>query len=116
MKTICAALLLALGGKEINPVTIKAVLSSVGIQSNEKELKVICDYCKGKKVDDIIKAGAAGLGQVVAAAGAAPAEEKKEDKKDDKKKGGDKKEDKKKKEEKKPEEDEDEDMGFGDLF
>ena len=116
MKSICAALLLALGGKEINPVMIKTLLSSVGIQSNEREVKLICEYCKKKKVEDIIKEGAAQLGQAIAGASAAPAEDKKDDKKDDKKKGGDKKDDKKKKEKEKPKEEEEEDVGLGDLF
>lgn len=111
MKHIAAVLLLALGNKEITEANIKAVLSSVGAKPVDSACKLLADYCKGKKVEDIIKEGASKLCTVVAAGpAAAPAEDKKDDKKG-------KKDDKKsKKEEKKKEEEEEEDMGFGDLF
>ena len=110
MKHIAAVLLLALGNKDVTEANIKAVITSVGGKPDDKAVKILADYCKGKKVEDIIKEGASKLGSVVACAGAAAgnAEEKKDDKKG-------KKEDKKPKKEEKKEE-EDEDIGFGDLF
>lgn len=115
MKHIAAVLLLALGNQEINEANIKKVLAAAGAKADDAAVKTLATYCKGKKVEDIIKEGAGKLGSVVAAApaAAAPAE------KDDKKKGGKddkKKEDKKKKEEKKVEEEEDDFAGVGDLF
>ena len=114
MKHIAAVLLLALGNKEITEANINAVIKSVGGKPDDKAVKALATYCKGKKVEDIIKEGSSKLGAVVC--GASPADSHADVKKDDKKGKKDDKKDKKetKKEEKK--EEEDEDIGFGDLF
>ena len=122
MKTIAAALLVALSGKPVTEDAIKAVLKSVGAKENAAEIKNIADALKGKKPEDVIAEGLKKLTSAAPAGGAAHAEEKHEDKKDDKgkDKGKDKdkgkgKKEEKKKEEKKEEEEED-DIGLGGLF
>ena len=124
MKTIAAALLVALSGKEVTEDAIKAIFKSVGAKENDAEIKSVVAALKGKKPEDIV---AEGLKKLVSSAPAGGhKEEHHEDKKDekgkdkgedkgkDKGKGKDKKEEKKK-EEKKEEEDE-EDFGLGGLF
>ena len=127
MKTIAAALLVALSGKPVTEDAIKAVLKSVGAKENAAEIKNVADALKGKKPEDVI---AEGMKKLSAAAPAAHEEHHEEEHHDDKKGGKDKDKDKgkdkgkgkdkkeeKKKEEKKPAEDEDEDdIGLGGLF
>ena len=125
MKTIAAALLIALSGKEVTEDGIKNVLKSVGAKANESEIKNLVATLKGKKPEQII---AEGLKKVAATGAASPAggdTGKHEDKKDDKggkdkggkdKGGKGKKEEKKKEEKKKEEEEDDDDFGVGGLF
>ena len=120
MKTIAAALLVALSGKPVTEDAIKAVLKSVGAKENAAEIKNIADALKGKKPEDVI---AEGMKKLSAHAPAGGAEHHEEEHHDDKKGGKDKGKDKggkgkkeeKKKEEKKEEEEED-DIGLGGLF
>ena len=126
MKTIAAALLVALSGKPVTEDAIKAVLKSVGAKENAAEIKNVADALKGKKPEDVI---AEGMKKLSAAAPASHEEHHVEEHHDDKKGGKDKGKDKdkggkdkgkkeeKKKEEKKPaEEDDDDDIGLGGLF
>ena len=124
MKTIAAALLVALSGKPVTEDAIKAVLKSVGAKENAAEIKNIADALKGKKPEEVI---AEGMKKLSSAAPAGGAEHHQEEHHDDKKGGKDKDKDKgkdkggkgkkeeKKKEEKKEEEEED-DIGLGGLF
>ena len=124
MKTIAAALLVALSGKPVTEDAIKAVLKSVGAKENAAEIKSIADALKGKKPEEVI---AEGMKKLSSAAPAGGAEHHQEEHHDDKKGGKDKDKDKgkdkggkgkkeeKKKEEKKEEEEED-DIGLGGLF
>ena len=123
MKTIAAALLVALSGKPVTEDAIKAVLKSVGAKENAAEIKNVADALKGKKPEDVI---AEGMKKLSASAPAGGHEEHHEEHHDDKKGGKDKggkdkggkdkgKKEKKKKEEKKEEEEED-DIGLGGLF
>ena len=122
MKTIAAALLVALSGKPVTEDAIKAVLKSVGAKENAAEIKNIADALKGKKPEEVI---AEGMKKLSSAAPAGGAEHHEEEHHDDKKGGKDKGKDKggrdkgkkeeKKKEEKKEEEEED-DIGLGGLF
>ena len=124
MKTIAAALLVALSGKPVTEDAIKAVLKSVGAKENAAEIKNIADALKGKKPEEVI---AEGMKKLSSAAPAGGAEHHVEEHHDDKKGGKDKDKDKgkdkggkgkkeeKKKEEKKEEEEED-DIGLGGLF
>jgi ribosomal protein L12E/L44/L45/RPP1/RPP2 len=123
MKTIAAALLVALSGKPVTEDAIKAVLKSVGAKENEAEIKNVADALKGKKPEDVI---AEGMKKLSASAPAGGHEEHHEEHHDDKKGGKDKggkdkggkdkgKKEEKKKEEKKEEEEED-DIGLGGLF
>ena len=123
MKTIAAALLVALSGKPVTEDAIKAVLKSVGAKENEAEIKNVADALKGKKPEDVI---AEGMKKLSASAPAGGHEEHHEEHHDDKKGGKDKggkdkggkdkgKKEEKKKEEKKVEEEED-DIGLGGLF
>ena len=125
MKTIAAALLVALSGKPVTEDAIKAVLKSVGAKENATEIKNIADALKGKKPEDVI---AEGMKKLSSAAPAGGAEHHAEEHHDDKKGGKDKDKDKgkdkggkgkkeeKKKEEKPKEEDEEDDIGLGGLF
>ena len=112
MKTIAAALLVALSGKEVTEDAIKAIFKSVGAKENADEIKNVAAALKGKKPEEVI---AEGMKKITSAApaGAAHAEEHHEDKKEDKGKG---KKEEKKKEEPKKEEEEEEDFGLGGLF
>ena len=123
MKTIAAALLVALSGKPVTEDAIKAVLKSVGAKENAAEIKNVADALKGKKPEDVI---AEGMKKLSASAPAGGHEEHHEEPHDDKKGGKDKggkdkggkdkgKKEEKKKEEKKEEEEED-DIGLGGLF
>ena len=124
MKTIAAALLVALSGKPVTEDAIKAVLKSVGAKENQAEIKNVADALKGKKPEDVI---AEGMKKLSASAPASHEEHHEEEHKDDKKGGKDKGKDKggkdkgkenkveKKKVEKKEESD-DEDIGLGGLF
>ena len=123
MKTIAAALLVALSGKPVTEDAIKAVLKSVGAKENAAEIKNIADALKGKKPEDVIAEGMKKLSASAPAAGEHHEEHHEDDKKGGKDKGKDKggkdkgKENKveKKKVEKKEESD-DEDIGLGGLF
>ena len=122
MKTIAAALLVALSGSEVTEDKIKAIFKSVGAKANDAEIKSVVEALKGKKPEDVIAEGLKKLTSAAPAGGAAHAEEKHEEKKDDKgkDKGKDKDKGKGKKEEKKkeekPPEEEEEDFGLGGLF
>ena len=124
MKTIAAALLVALSGKPVTEDAIKAVLKSVGAKENAAEIKNVADALKGKKPEDVI---AEGMKKLSASAPAGGHEEHHEEHHDDKKGGKDKggkdkggkdkgKKEEKKKEEKKKEEEEEDDIGLGGLF
>ena len=125
MKTIAAALLVALSGKPVTEDAIKAVLKSVGAKENAAEIKNIADALKGKKPEEVIAEGMKKLSSAAPAGGAEHHEEEHHDDKNDKKggkdkdkgkdKGGKGKKEEKKKEEKKEEEEED-DIGLGGLF
>ena len=122
MKTIAAALLVALSGSEVTEDKIKAIFKSVGAKTNDAEIKSVVEALKGKKPEDVISEGLKKLTCAAPAAGAPHAEEKHEEKKEekgkdkgkDKDKGKGKKEEKKKEE--KPPEEEEEDFGLGGLF
>ena len=122
MKTIAAALLVALSGKEVTEDAIKNIFKSVEAKENEAEIKSVVAALKGKKPEDVI---AEGMKKLTVAAPAGGAEHHEEEHHDDKKggkdkdkgkdKGGKGKKEEKKKEEKKEEEEED-DIGLGGLF
>ena len=128
MKTIAAALLIALSGNEVTEEGIKNVLKSVNAKANDSEIKSLVASLKGKKPEDIIAEGLKKVAHVGAPAGEEHHEEHHEDHKDDKGKGKDKggkdkggkdkgkKEEKKKEEKKKEEEEDDDDFGVGGLF
>ena len=122
MKTLAAALLVALSGKEVTEDAIKKIFQSVGAKANDNEIKSVVAALKGKKPEEVI---AEGMKKLSSAAPAGGAEHHEEEHHDDKKGGKDKGKDKggkdkgkkeeKKKEEKKEEEEED-DIGLGGLF
>ena len=91
MKTIAAALLVALSGKPVTEDAIKAVLKSVGAKENQAEIKNVADALKGKKPEDVI---AEGMKKLSASAPASHEEHHEEEHKDDKKGGKDKGKDK----------------------
>merc|ERR1711976_529198 len=108
MRYVAAALLIALGGGDINAKNIKSILSSVGIDAEDDRVKTVVEQLKGKNVEELMAEGMGKLASVpsggaapaaggAAAGGDAPAGDKKEEKKEE------------------SEEEEDDDMGFG-LF
>jgi len=122
MKTIAAALLVALSGKPVTEDAIKAIFKSVGAKENAAEIKSVVDALKGKKPEDVIAEGLKKLVSVAPAGGEHHEEEHHDDKKKDDKKGGkdkggkDKGKKEEKKKEEKKEEEEEEDFGLGGLF
>ncbi len=108
MRYVAAALLVALGGKDVSEANIKKLLDVVGVDCDAEKAKLVVKELAGKDVEELIAAGQEKLASVpsgggaaaapaaAAAGGAAPAAAKEE-----------------KKEE--PEEESDDDMGFG-LF
>ena len=108
MKTLAAALLIALSGKEVTEDGVKKIFTAAGAKGDDEEIKKVVNSLKGKKIDNVIADGLKKLSGM--SVGESKGEEK--GKKDDKK---EKKKEEKKKEEKK-EEEEEEDMGFGGLF
>ena len=70
MKTIAAALLVALSGKPVTEDAIKAVLKSVGAKENAAEIKNIADALKGKKPEEVIAEGMKKLSSAAPAGGA----------------------------------------------
>ena len=122
MKTIAAALLVALSGKPVTEDAIKAIFKSVGAKENDAEIKSVVEALKGKKPEDIVAEGLKKLVSVAPAGGEHHEEEHHDDKKKDDKKGGkdkggkDKGKKEEKKKEEKKEEEEEEDFGLGGLF
>ena len=122
MKTIAAALLVALSGKPVTEDAIKAIFKSVGAKENAAEIKSVVDALKGKKPEDVVAEGLKKLVSVAPAGGEHHEEEHHDDKKKDDKKGGkdkggkDKGKKEEKKKEEKKEEEEEEDFGLGGLF
>ena len=129
MKTIAAALLVALSGKPVTEDAIRAIFKSVGAKENADEIKNVVDALKGKKPEDVVAEGLKKLSSAAPAGGAEHHEEEHHDdkKKDDKKGGKDKggkdkggkdkgKKEKEEKKEEKKEEDDEEDFGLGGLF
>ena len=122
MKTIAAALLVALSGKPVTEDAIKAIFKSVGAKENDAEIKSVVDALKGKKPEDVVAEGLKKLVSVAPAGGEHHEEEHHDDKKKDDKKGGkdkggkDKGKKEEKKKEEKKEEEEEEDFGLGGLF
>ena len=125
MRYVAAALLASLGGKlaslsvlikcmnmlgqDITADSIKSILSSVGVEADDKNLAIVVKQLAGESVDELMAEGlpklasmgsgggaAAPAGGAADAGAAAPAAEEK-------------------KKEEEPEEEEDDDMGFG-LF
>merc|ERR1711976_994438 len=99
MRYVAAALLIALGGGDINAKNIKSILSSVGIDAEDDRVKTVVEQLKGKNVEELMAEGMGKLASVpsggAAPGGDAPAGDKKEEKKEE------------------SEEEEDDDMGFG---
>lgn len=109
MRYVAAALLVALGGKDINEASIKKLLDVVGIECDAEKAKIVVKELAGKNIEELIAAGQEKLASVPAggaaaapaaggaAGGAAAPAAAKEEKKEE------------------PEEESDDDMGFG-LF
>ena len=109
MRYVAAALLSALGEKDVDAKNIKKILGSVGIEAESDKVDLVVKQVAGKNLEELIVEGQSKLATMPAAGGgvapsggsAAPAA-------DD---GGAVKEEKKEE----SEEEEDDDMGFG-LF
>nr|ALS04749.1 60S acidic ribosomal protein P2 [Pseudodiaptomus poplesia] len=109
MRYVAAALLAALGGKDITEKNIESILKSVGIDAEADKVAAVVKELAGKNLEDLMKEGKEKLSSVpsgggapaaaapaaAAAGGAAPAAEAKKAVEE--------------------EEEEDDDMGFG-LF
>jgi len=108
MRYVAAALLVALGGNDVNKANIKKLLDVVGIECDSEKVDLVVKELSGKNVDELIAegseklasmpAGGGGAAAPAASGGAAAAEAPVEEKKEEE-----------------PEEESDDDMGFG-LF
>jgi len=108
MRYVAAALLVALGGKDVNKANIKNLLDVVGIECDDQKVDLVVKELSGKNIEELIAEGSTklasmpaggggGAAPAAAAAGGAPAKAEEE------------------KKEEEPEEESDDDMGFG-LF
>ena len=110
MRYVAAALLAALGEKDIDANNIKSILGSVGIEAEDDKVALVVKELAGKSIEELIAEGSTKLASMPAgggggaaapaaggAAAAADAPAAKEEKKEE------------------PEEESDDDMGFG-LF
>ena len=70
MKTLAAALLLALANKEINEKNIKDIFTAAGGKANDEEIKKVVEACRGKKAEDLVKEGLKKLSGMSAGASA----------------------------------------------
>merc|ERR1712123_296796 len=105
MRYVAAALLASLGGAEVTADSIKAILSSVGVESDDATPATVVKQLAGKSVEELIAAGApkpasmgggggGGAAPAAAAAGgdaaaAAPAAEEKKKEESEKKENDD---------------------------
>ena len=85
MNHLAAAVLLHLGGKQIDDKGIKSVLEAAGSKADDKKIKNLVEKLKGKDVMVFAKENMSKIGG--GAVSSAPVEVKKEEKKDDKKGG-----------------------------
>jgi large subunit ribosomal protein LP2 len=110
MKHLAAYLLASLSGSAPTQAGVKKILESVGVESDEAQLKALFSALEGKDLAAVIAEGQGKLASMpsVAVGGAAPAASGAAAAAG----GAEKKEEKKKEEEK---EESDDDMGFG-LF
>merc|ERR1712167_165786 len=110
MRYVAAALLAALGEKDIDAKNIKSILGSVGIEAEDDKVALVVKELAGKSIEELIAEGSTKLASMPAgggggaaapaaggAAAAADAPAAKEEKKEE------------------PEEESDDDTGFG-LF
>ena len=85
MNHLAAAVLLHLGGKQIDDKGIKSILEAAGTKADDKKIKNLVEKLKGKDVMVFAKENMSKLGG--GAVSSAPVVEVKEEKKDDKKGG-----------------------------
>lgn len=57
MRHVAAFLLAAMGSSQPNASTIKAILGSVGVEADDKQLDILLQKMAGKNVEQIIEAG-----------------------------------------------------------
>merc|ERR1712117_210322 len=72
MRYVAAALLASLGGNEVTADSIKAILSSVGVESDDKTLAIVVKQLAGKSVEELVAEGLPKLASM-GGGGAAPA-------------------------------------------
>merc|ERR1711990_358108 len=86
MRYVAAALLAALGEKDIDAKNIKSILGSVGIEAEDDKVALVVKELAGKSIEELIAEGSTKLASMPAGGGAAAAadapaakEEKKEE-------------------------------------
>ena len=84
MKTIAAALLLALSGKPVTEDAMKAIFKSVNAKEDDAKIKIIVAALKDKKPEAVIAEGLKKLSAVAPAGAGGEHHEEHEDKKTDK--------------------------------
>merc|ERR1712066_357360 len=57
MRYVAAALLASLGGNEVTADSIKAILSSVGVEADDKSLAIVVKQLAGKSVEELVAEG-----------------------------------------------------------
>lgn len=57
MRHVAAFLLAAMGSSQPNANTIKAILGSVGVEADDKQLDILLQKMAGKNVEQVLAAG-----------------------------------------------------------
>merc|ERR1712228_926970 len=68
---VAAALLASLGGQDITADSIKSILSSVGVEADDKNLAIVVKQLAGKSVDELMAEGLPKLASMASGGGAA---------------------------------------------
>merc|ERR1712212_481604 len=62
MRHVCAYLLAAMGGNAASAPNIKAILASVGVEADDKQLDIVIAKFAGKNIEKLIAEGSVLLG------------------------------------------------------
>merc|ERR1712198_4354 len=70
MRHVCAYLLAAMGGNAASAANIKAILASVGVEADDKQLDIVIQKFAGKNIEKLIAEGSVLLGAMGGGGGA----------------------------------------------
>merc|ERR1712198_198596 len=70
MRHVCAYMLAAMGGGATSAHHIKAILASVGVEADDKQMEIVIQKFAGKNIDKLIAEGSLLLGAMGGGGGA----------------------------------------------